>query len=114
MSNTSTHTYISLYMQEILHNWNDECCIRLLKNCYEALPAKGKVIAFNILMPEVPDSSMASKYITQMDIRMMMMFHGHERTAKHYEALSVASGFSKFLISDKIAHSIWSVMEFCK
>ncbi|KAK4766092.1 hypothetical protein SAY87_007734 [Trapa incisa] len=104
----------AIMIKETLHDWDDECCIQLLKNCYEALPAKGKVIAINILMPEVPDSSAASKYITEMDIGMLMLFHSQERTIKQYEALSVASGFSEFRVSDKIAQSVWTVMEFCK
>ncbi|KAK4766094.1 hypothetical protein SAY87_007736 [Trapa incisa] len=104
----------AIMIKEILHDWNDECCIQLLKNCYEALPAKGKVIAINTVMPEVPDSSTASKYITRMDIRMLMLVQSHERTVKQYGDLSAASGFSEFRVYHKIAPSVWSVVEFCK
>ncbi|PPD66655.1 hypothetical protein GOBAR_DD36468 [Gossypium barbadense] len=32
----------TIMMKEVLHNWDDEHCLKLLKNCYEALEEKGK------------------------------------------------------------------------
>ncbi|KHF98857.1 Caffeic acid 3-O-methyltransferase [Gossypium arboreum] len=31
----------TIMMKEVLHNWDDEHCLKLLKNCYEALEEKG-------------------------------------------------------------------------
>lgn len=103
-----------VYCQDILHDWNDECCIKILKNCYEALPKKGKVIVINVLLKEVPDASPASQFVTQMDTLMLMTFGSRERTLKQFEAMSRKSGFSEFRVADTVAHSVWAVMEFHK
>lgn len=34
----------AIFMKNILHNWSDEECVRMLKKCYESLPENGKVI----------------------------------------------------------------------
>ncbi|XP_031402704.1 caffeic acid 3-O-methyltransferase-like [Punica granatum] len=75
---------------------------------------KGKVIAITILMPEAPDSSSVSKYITQMDNLMLMTLESHERTLKQLETLCKVSGFSEFRVADKLTRSIWAVIEFCR
>ncbi|PON58444.1 O-methyltransferase COMT-type [Parasponia andersonii] len=46
----------AIMIKEILHNWSDEHCRKLVKNCYEALPQNGKLIVIEIIMPEKPDS----------------------------------------------------------
>ncbi|GLJ55162.1 hypothetical protein SUGI_1183920 [Cryptomeria japonica] len=32
----------TIFMKLILHDWNDDHCIRILENCHKALPEKGK------------------------------------------------------------------------
>ncbi|KAG5522797.1 hypothetical protein RHGRI_034817 [Rhododendron griersonianum] len=50
----------------VLHDWGDEHCLKVLKNCYKALPKDGKVIIIELVKPEVPVSrpSMLSKTTT--------------------------------------------------
>ncbi|GKU93844.1 hypothetical protein SLEP1_g7405 [Rubroshorea leprosula] len=38
----------------ILHNWDDDHCFKLLKNCYDALPKSGKVVVVELFAPESP------------------------------------------------------------
>ncbi|XP_047264634.1 nicotinate N-methyltransferase 1-like [Capsicum annuum] len=69
--------------QWICHDWSDDHCIKLLKNCYEALPANGKVIIVECILPEAPDTSAATKSKVHGDI--IMLAHnpgGKERTEK--------------------------------
>ncbi|XP_058772103.1 cathecol O-methyltransferase 1-like isoform X2 [Vicia villosa] len=33
----------AIFMKWILHDWSDEHCLKLLKNCYDAIPDDGKV-----------------------------------------------------------------------
>ncbi|KAF3644643.1 Caffeic acid 3-O-methyltransferase [Capsicum annuum] len=49
----------AIFMKWICHDWSDDHCIKLLKNCYEALPANGKVIIAECILPEAPDTSAA-------------------------------------------------------
>ncbi len=39
-------------MQWVLHDWSDEEFVRLLKNCYEAISEKGKVIIVDAVVEE--------------------------------------------------------------
>ncbi|KAM4105989.1 hypothetical protein ACJW30_04G029600 [Castanea mollissima] len=95
------------------HNWNDEQCIKLLKNCNNALPEIGKVIIMDLIMPEAPEASNAAKYVSMLDNAMFIQPGGKERTEKEFEALSKASGFSGFKIICR-AFTVLGVMELYK
>ncbi|GMH18325.1 hypothetical protein Nepgr_020166 [Nepenthes gracilis] len=41
----------AIIMKRVFHDWNDEHCIKLLKNCYASLPDHGKVIACESILP---------------------------------------------------------------
>ncbi len=45
--------FINYYMQYILHDWNDEDCVKILKQCRNAIHAQkpgGKVIIIDIVV----------------------------------------------------------------
>ncbi|CAL9007597.1 unnamed protein product [Prunus brigantina] len=60
----------AIFMKWILHNWSDEHCLKLLKNCYKAIPDNGKVIVVEELLPAMPDTSTAVKCTSQLDVIM--------------------------------------------
>ncbi|XP_030951473.1 caffeic acid 3-O-methyltransferase-like [Quercus lobata] len=103
----------AIVMKNILHDWNDENCKKLLRTCYKALPDNGKVVIIELLMPEATVSSMASQYISRLDVSMLLNLEGQERTEKEFEALCKESGFSKFQVVF-CAYALWAVMEFHK
>lgn len=78
---------------------SDEHCVKLLKNCYEALPENGKVILAESILPETPDSSLLTKQVVNADC-IMMAFNpgGKERSEKEYESLAKGSGFKGFKV----------------
>ena len=63
-------------------------------------------------MPEAPESTMASKYVSLLD-NAMLNIDGKERTEKEFEALYKGSGFSSFQVVS-CACTLWVVMEFHK
>lgn len=80
--------------QWILHNWSDDHCVKLLKNCYKALPVNGKVIIVDVVLPFLPDTSSLTKVSTQCDIHMMAINYGaRERTEDEFLALAKLAGF---------------------
>ncbi|KAL9268452.1 Caffeic acid 3-O-methyltransferase-like protein [Drosera capensis] len=95
-----------------LHNWNDEQCISILKNCYEALPEKGKLIVIDFVLPTEPDGSWADKHVSELDNIMLVQQGGQERTVEELETLCKDSGFSEFKLVC-FAHTT-GVMEFVK
>nr|WKW56186.1 COMT [Morinda citrifolia] len=87
----------AIFMKWICHDWSDEHCRRLLKNCYEALPPNGKVILAEFILPEAPDTSLATKNVVHVDV--IMLAHnpgGKGRTEKEFLALAMGAGFKEF------------------
>ncbi|MBA0780561.1 hypothetical protein Gotri_004651, partial [Gossypium trilobum] len=62
---------------EVLHNWDDEHCLKLLRNCYEALEEKGKVIVISYMMSEEAKGN-AAKFISQMDLHIATGFRAKQ------------------------------------
>ncbi|KAK4572810.1 hypothetical protein RGQ29_031008 [Quercus rubra] len=85
----------AILLKWILHNWDDEHCKKLLKNCWEALPIHGKVIALEILIPQVLGNDFASVNAIIDDFYMMLLHGGKVRTIAEFEGLGKAVGFAE-------------------
>ncbi|KAK6939889.1 Plant methyltransferase dimerization [Dillenia turbinata] len=103
----------AIFMKWILHDWSDDHCLKLLKNCYKALPNNGKVIIVESLRPVIPDNNVTSNIVHEQDLFMLAQNPGgKERTQQEYEALGVKAGFSSLKVIC-CAYNSW-VMEFHK
>lgn len=103
----------AIFMKWILHDWSDEHCLTLLKNCWKALPNSGKVIIIESILPETPEDNVTTHIVCEQDILMLAQNPGgKERTSKEYEALAMKSGFSGCKIVCSVYNS-W-IMEFPK
>ncbi|KAL0012865.1 hypothetical protein SO802_007973 [Lithocarpus litseifolius] len=103
----------AIFMKSILHDWSDEYCLKLLKNCYNAIPNDGKVIVVEAVIPTMPKISTSMKSTYQLD--MFMMTHctgGKERTQEEIKALATMAGFSGIKFECSFC-DFW-VMEFFK
>ncbi|MCO5604396.1 hypothetical protein L7F22_058561 [Adiantum nelumboides] len=103
----------AIFMKWILHDWSDDHCRKLLKNCYNALPDNGKVIAMDAILPKQVEQDADSRATYHMDL-VMLAFNvgGKERTEEEFEALAKSTGFSKVQVILKI-HGL-SLMEISK
>jgi hypothetical protein len=82
------------HWQWIIHNWDDDNTIKLLKNCHTALPVKGKVIVVEyIANPDNLHDQLAFK----MDFSMLAIFvdGARERTEREIRRLALAAGFAQ-------------------
>ncbi|RDX57994.1 hypothetical protein CR513_62724, partial [Mucuna pruriens] len=103
----------AIFMKFILHDWNDERCLKLLKNCYNAIPDDGKVIVVEQVLPTTPETSTLVKIACQTDVLMMTQNPGgKERNEQEFKELAKASGF-KDIRYDCFAYDL-RVMEFFK
>ncbi|URD86250.1 caffeic acid [Musa troglodytarum] len=80
----------------ILHNWTNEQCARILKNCWKALPEEGKVIVVEYLLPVILKPDSRSQGIFPLDIGMMIHTGGRERTQEEFEAMAKEAGSTGF------------------
>ncbi|KAI3836503.1 hypothetical protein MKW98_008264 [Papaver atlanticum] len=80
----------AIFMKWILHDWSDEYCLKLLKNCYEALPDCGKVIIIEANLPAVIDDSVTSKLLFEQDMVMLTQNPGgkerHSQNLKPWQS----------------------------
>lgn len=95
-------------LKSILHDWNDEDCIKILKNCRKALPQKtGKLILFEQLLHQEGAESMEDIVLAS---DLLMIAHtggGKERTELECKSLLKNAGFPRYkLISDPGVPSI--------
>ncbi|KAG8369370.1 hypothetical protein BUALT_Bualt14G0004200 [Buddleja alternifolia] len=94
----------------ILHDWSDELCVNILKNCKEAIPKDtGKVIIVEAVIDEEGgDEYTGARLALDMTI-MASTVHGKERTDKEWAQLLNAAGFSSHTI--KHMEAIESLIE---
>ncbi|XP_038695131.1 caffeic acid 3-O-methyltransferase 1-like [Tripterygium wilfordii] len=103
----------ALLLKWILHDWSDEHCLKLLKNCYNAIPDDGKVIIVDGIRTVMPEPGAAWRVTSENDVLMITQSPGgKERTQQEFMALATEAGFkgSKF---ECLACNSW-VMEFFK
>jgi O-methyltransferase domain/Dimerisation domain len=79
----------SYVMKSIIHDWNDERAIAILKNCLAAMRGpSGKVILLEMLIGAANEPGLA-KWV---DIEMLAIAGGRERTETEYAELLAKAG----------------------
>jgi len=76
-------------MKWIIHDWDDDRSIQILKNCREHMSADSKLILVDCVVPE-NDAPDFSKFF---DLNMLVMTGGKERTESEFRDLLQAAGF---------------------
>lgn len=102
------------FLMWVLHDWSDEECIRILKNCREAVDhsGDGKVIIAEAVIDEGREGGDEKFAEVRLTLDMIMLAHtekGKERTFKEWEYVINEAGFSRFTV--KNIQSIVSVIE---
>ncbi|KAF7143950.1 hypothetical protein RHSIM_Rhsim05G0051100 [Rhododendron simsii] len=96
------------YLMCVLHDWDDDECIQILRKCKEAIPKdKGKVIIVEAVVEE--DNNDKLEFVRLM-MDMVMMAHtnkGKERTSKEWAYVLSESGFSRHTIKNVKAVQSW-------
>jgi hypothetical protein len=83
----------AIILKSVIHDWNDESSITILRNCHQALPSGGKLLLVERLMPESPDMADDDKAHAMSDLNMLRGPGGCERTEGQYRELLEQSGF---------------------
>lgn len=77
-------------MQHIIHDWDDESGIVILKNCHRVLPENGKILIIENVIPDTNEPNFG-KFL---DIEMLVLCSGgRERTASEFKKLFDAADF---------------------
>lgn len=76
-------------LAQILHDWDDDHCVTILRNCRRAITAHGKLIVIELVLPS-GEEPFFGKWL---DLHMLVLLGSRERTAAEYGALFEAAGF---------------------
>jgi hypothetical protein len=76
-------------MKHIIHDWDDERSIKILKSIGRAMTDNGKVLIVETVVPEGDQPH----YSKLLDLEMLTSPGGAERTADEYRRLLAAAGF---------------------
>ena len=78
------------FMKHIIHDWDDERCLQLLRSCHLAMPAHAKLLVCEKVLLE----GNAAAYTRILDIVMLLNTPGgRERTEQEYRLLFEKAGF---------------------
>jgi hypothetical protein len=77
-------------LAQILHDWDDERCGVILANCRRAMPPAGKVLVVEQVLPAGNEPAFGK----WLDLHMLVLLTGRERTEAEYRALLGAAGFA--------------------
>lgn len=80
-----------MMLSRVVHDWNDTDAHRILVNCRNALRPGGTLLLAESLVPE---RAIENPEAIRMDLHMLLVTSGHERTAAEYEALLTGAGFA--------------------
>lgn len=77
-------------LKHIIHDWNDERAIAILKQCHKVMPANGKILVAEQVIPPGNEPFMGKL----LDLNMLVMAPGGcERTEAEYRLLFEKAGF---------------------
>jgi len=84
-------------MQWILHDWNDEQCVRILKKCKEGV--KRKVIVIDMVLESGKEDYESTETQLMVDMVVMVFYPGKERTEKEWAKIIFSAGFTDYKIT---------------
>jgi O-methyltransferase domain/Dimerisation domain len=77
-------------LKHILHDWDDDICMRLLKQCHGAMPRDATLLVCERILGQ----HRGNHYAALTDVVMLALTQsGRERTEQEYAALLEAAGF---------------------
>jgi hypothetical protein len=74
-------------LKSVLHDWDDDAAVEILRNCRRAMAPKAKVLVIERLAPEHFSSSPRDQDIARSDLNMLVATGGRERTERQYRAM---------------------------
>lgn len=75
-------------LSSVIHDWGDDCAIRILENCRRSMRQESKVLLVEFVVP----TGVQRSFSKLLDLNMLVMNGGRERTELEYQTLFEAAG----------------------
>jgi len=79
-------------LSHVIHNWEDAPATRILQSCRRAMAAEAHLLIVDRALPELAAPAPAVVDDIMIDLSMMTVLGGRERTASEFEALLTRAG----------------------
>ncbi|MFF6994324.1 methyltransferase [Streptomyces sp. NPDC008313] len=90
-------------LSNVIHDWDDEPSLRILTNCRRALAEDGRVLLVEAVMPERDG---LSPTVTLMDLNMLVLCGGKQRTESEFAELLGRAGLRLTRVVPAGLHSV--------
>ncbi|KAG8068011.1 hypothetical protein GUJ93_ZPchr0005g16274 [Zizania palustris] len=90
----------AVFLKWVLHDWGDNECVKILKNCKKAIPSRdagGKVIIMDIVIGAGPSNKKNMELQAMFDVYLMFV-NGIERDELEWNKIFLKAGFSGYKI----------------
>lgn len=77
-------------LSQVLHDWDDDRASAILRRCHEAMPAAGRLLILEQVLPEAAEPDPA----VLLDLHMLVLLGGRERTEQDWRELLGRGGFT--------------------
>jgi orsellinic acid C2-O-methyltransferase len=81
-------------LKSIIHDWDDEGSVALLKNCRRAMSSRSIILLIEPIMPTRMTASVGLQRMALLDLHMLVGPGGRERSEGEYQALLAAAGLA--------------------
>jgi hypothetical protein len=100
-----------MMLKSVIHDWDDDRATEILRQCRAAASPNTKLLLIERIMPERMVPTPANQRGASLDIRMLAITGGIERTEEEYRRLLKASGFTATRMTVLPAPSDLALME---
>ncbi|XP_025791300.1 O-methyltransferase ZRP4-like isoform X2 [Panicum hallii] len=90
-----------IFLKWVLHDWNDEECVKILKNCKKAIPPRdegGKVVIIDIVIGAGQSDKKQKEMQVVFDL-FIMFINGTERDENQWKKIFFEAGFCDYKIT---------------
>ncbi len=81
------------FLSNVLHDWDDESCRRILRTLRSAMDAGSRVVIVERLLGIPGRPPIEARDLAFVDLHMLVMFGARERTKAEYDVLLAEAGF---------------------
>jgi hypothetical protein len=83
----------------VIHNWDDDPAVQILRNCHLAMNRKGRLLLVEVVVPD----DAAHCFSKLLDLNMLVMTGGRERTRAEFAVLLKTAGYTLTKITPTLA-----------
>jgi len=77
-------------LSRVIHDWDDDAARRILRNCHRAMSDGATLLILDAVLPERAKNDPAA---IRLDLTMLLLTRGRERTGAEFEQLLRGAGF---------------------